>query len=115
VRPAPALLAAPGDTGSRGAILHAESHQEVKVNNPAVTGEALEIYGSGLIEGSIVPPQVTIGGRFAEVLHFGSAPGLNGVSQVNIRVPAGITADPNVPVRMHYMGRISNEVTLALR
>jgi hypothetical protein len=54
VRPAAALLTAPGDTASRGAILHAESHQEVTTNNPAAAGEALEIYGSGLIEGSVV-------------------------------------------------------------
>jgi WD40 repeat protein len=115
VRPAAALLSAPGETGSGGAILHAESHQEVTVNNPAIAGEALEIYGSGLIEGSVVAPQVTIGGRLAQVLYFGSAPDVNGVSQVNIRVPAGITAGARVPVRMHYMGRISNEVTLAIR
>jgi hypothetical protein len=115
VRPVAALISMPGETGSRGAILHAKSHEEVTGDHPAVSGEALEIYGSGLFEGSVVPPQVTIGGRLAEVLYYGSAPRLTGVSQVNVRVPAGITAGPSVPVRMHYMGRISNEVTLAIR
>jgi hypothetical protein len=115
VRPAAALFSAPGDSSGRGAILRAGSHHEVTPGNPAVAGEALEIYGSGLIEGSVVPPRVTIGGRMAQVLYFGRAPGLDAVNQVNVRVPAGITAGPNVPVRMYYLGRISNEVTLAVR
>jgi hypothetical protein len=115
VRPAAALFYAPGASAGRSAILHAGSHGEVTPDNPAVAGEALEIYGSGLIEGSVVPPQVTIGGRMAPVLYFGRAPGLNAVSQVNVRVPAGITAGPNVPVRMHYIGRSSNVVSLAVQ
>jgi hypothetical protein len=115
VRPAVALLSAPFDPGGRGAILHANSHQEVTADNPAVAGEALEIYGSGLVEGSVIPPRVTIDGRMAEVLWFGPAPGLNAVSQVNVRVPEGITAGPHVPVLMHYMGRISNAVSVPIQ
>ncbi len=73
------------------------------------------MYTSNLIEGAVISPQVLIGGRLAEVLYFGDAPGYPGYNQVNFRVPSGISPGSTVPVRLSYVGRTSNAVTIAVQ
>jgi hypothetical protein len=111
-RDAPAILST-GD--GKAAILHASTQQPVSPENPAVTGEALELYATGLIEDGRIPPQVFIGGQMAEVLYFGDAPGYPGYNQVNFRVPSGVAAGSTVPVRLTYINRPSHEVTIGVR
>ena len=118
--PLPLFEAAPGiftvsqDGRGQGSILHVGGSL-VSPANPATVGEAIEIYFTGLGESLLlVVPEVTIGGRRAEILSVGNAPGFVGLNQVNVRVPPGVTPGPAVPVRLTHLNRSSNEVTIAV-
>ena len=113
--PSPALFAVSGDAEGQGAVWHADTGQIASGVDPASAGDVLSMYTANLIDGSVIPPQISIGGRLAEILFFGPAPGYPGYYQVNFRVPTGVTPGVAVPVRLTYLGRTSNGVTIAVR
>ena len=113
--PAPTLVSLSGDGRGQGAIFHAGTTHVATPNDPAAAGENVDIHCTGLNVDSAITPQVAIGGRIAAVLSVTKAPGLSGVSQVRVRVPRGIASGRAVPVRLIYMDRPSNEVTIAVR
>jgi len=112
--PAPVLFSLSGDGRGQGAIWHTTTGEIASSSSPAIAGEVLSMYTTSLVDGSVIPPQVSIGGRLAQVLYFGAS-GYSGYNQVNFRVPSGIAAWAALPIRLNYIGRSSNEVTLGVQ
>jgi len=113
--PPPVLYSLSGDGRGQGAVWHAMTGQIASASNPAIAGEALSMYTTSLVDGGVIPPQVAVGGRLAEILSFGHAPGYPGYYQVNFRMPGGVAPGSAVPVRLTYIGRPSNQVTIGVQ
>jgi len=113
--PAPPLFSLSGDGQGQGTIWHTQTGQIASSQNPAVAGEILAMYTTSLFEGGVIPPQVSMGGQLADVLFFGDAPGYPGYYQVNFRVPGGVAPGSDVPVRLTYLGRPSNAVSIGVQ
>ena len=114
-KPVPVLLTTAGENPEQAAILHTGTSQVASPAHPARGGEIVEIYFTGLLDNSVIPPQVMIGGRTAKVLFFGKGGGYPNLNQVNVRVPDQLESGSAVPVRLTYLGRPSNEVTIAVQ
>lgn len=95
--------------GRNGVAVFSSSNTLVTAAQPVTAGSVIYFYATGLgpvtntpatgaptplapFSRTVDPPQVTLGTAVCEVLFAGLAPGLAGVYQVNIRVPADIPA-----------------------
>ena len=65
------LFSVAGDGRGQGIIFgHAATGQLASPPTTAVAGEILSMSVSGLAEQGVIPPQVAVGGRLADVLYF---------------------------------------------
>jgi uncharacterized protein (TIGR03437 family) len=76
-------------------------------------GQIVEIYARGLVGGKI-KPKVSIGGRLAEILQIGAAPGLAGVQQINVRIPEMRSTGWDVPIWLMDLDRPSQVVKIGV-
>jgi len=91
-------------------------------SNPATAGTAVALYGTGggtltadALPRLMLSNSATVGGMPATIEYAGIAPGLvQGVIQVNIRLPAGVTG-PAVPVVVTVGDKSSPPVTIAVQ
>ncbi len=129
---APALFTYDSSGAGQGAILNADGSVNTP-QNPAQRGSIIVLYGTGegqtepagedgRITGDApprpeLPVSVLIGGREAEILFAGEAPGLvAGVIQVNARIPSNLAETGDVPVVLQIGSATSQTgVTLAVR
>ena len=112
---APELFSLQGDGRGQGAFWHATTGVVASPGSPAIAGEILSTYTTSLVHGSVIPPQIAMGGRLAEVLYFGDVPEYPGYNQINFRMPEGVAPGSAISVRLTYLGRPSNEVTIAVQ
>ncbi len=128
---APGIFTTNSQGTGQGAILDS-SFRLVDSSNPAIPGSTyIQIFCTGLgpvtnqpADGASSPtnplsettatPTVTIGGVEAPVQFSGLTPGLVGVYQVNVQVPAGTPAGNAVLVVVSIGGATSNTATIAV-
>ncbi len=102
-------------------------------NNPALAGENVTFYGTGI--GPLTPAlgtgqpagafpnlnrgagniSMTIGGVQAAVDYFGLVPGSVGLMQLNVQVPSGLSTGDTVPVLVNINGASSQSLIMNVR
>jgi uncharacterized protein (TIGR03437 family) len=91
---APGVFAQGGGTGSAVA-----SNEDGSVNstaNPALSDSVVTLYATGIGQGDAV--SVIIGPVAANVLFSGDAPGMIGMTQINVRIPSAAGGDRKILV-----------------
>ncbi len=133
----PVAPAAPGiftsdSTGSGQAAAVNANGTVNSASNPAKIGSYISLYMTGdgtvsplAVDGALIgkqlpqtvlPVTATIGGKTATVTYSGGVPGVvAGLTQVNVTIPAGVTAGSSVPVVLTVGGVATQAgVTLAI-
>jgi uncharacterized protein (TIGR03437 family) len=127
----PGVFTTSQDGKGQGVIMDV-ANRLVDAANPAKAGDVVVVYCTGLgatnpavrsgeaastspLAKVATPVTVTIGGQPATVQFAGLTPGLVGLYQVNVQIPAGVTPSASVPLVITQDGVPSNTVTLAVR
>jgi uncharacterized protein (TIGR03437 family) len=126
----PALFSLDGTGGGPGAILNQDGSLN-SAANPAARGSVVVLYGTGAgqtnpagedgmvsvgspLPTPILPVSIFIDGQPAEVLYAGAAPEMvQGVIQINARVPATASTGPSTTV-IFTVGNYSSQNTVTL-
>jgi uncharacterized protein (TIGR03437 family) len=114
------LFSLDGSGQGAAAARHADG-TVVSESAPALRGETIEFYGTGkgVRNPAILSPEVLpvarVGDGLARVQYFGPAPGIPGLDQINITIPAQAPAGAAVPVMLQFPDGPSNTVTIAIR
>ena len=112
-----------------GTITHGATGAPVEGSNPAVRGEILVLFATGLgtpqpavasgvpatadpLARTAIPVTARFGDQEAPVHFAGLAPGFVGLYQVNLQVPEGVSGD--VPLTIQAGGRSSNAVIVPI-
>lgn len=117
---APGIFSLTMDGKGQGAILVAGTGLIARLTRDAFSraprrGEVVEIYCTGFgVPPGQVPVEAEIGGKTADVLYNGLAPGFFGLYQVNARVPSDSAIGGQVEVRLRAAGAVSNVVTMGV-
>ena len=123
----PALFTQDSTGTGAAAVLHALTSQLVTAANPAVPGEFLELYLTGLgatqasgnLQVAILTPTVTLGSSPSQqqlvVAFAGLAPGFTGLDQINFQVPANAPSGSAIPIQVSSAGFASNIAALAIQ
>jgi len=113
-------------------IVHWADNQLVTPTNPAVPGEYVVVYGTGIGDLTVVPATdalsptsplaaatltliATIGGVNAKVTFAGLTPGQIGLAQFDIQVPTGLPSGSALPLVINFNGAVSQPVNLAVQ
>jgi uncharacterized protein (TIGR03437 family) len=108
----PAIFSADYSGVGAAMITHAD-YSPVNAQSPALRGEVLLVWATGL--GMNQPaPRILLGGVSAEVLYAGQHPDFPGLYQLNVRVPAAAPTGPAVPVTLLDPNGQSGTVTLTI-
>jgi uncharacterized protein (TIGR03437 family) len=119
-------------SGSGAGVILDAAYRPLSASNPAKVGDIILVFctGLGLTDPKVVsgtaspsdppatvvnPVTATIGGINAPVHFAGLTPGFAGLYQVNVQVPAGVSAGSAVPLVLSQGGVRSNSVTIAVR
>ncbi len=117
---APGLYTLDGTPAGPVAAAHLDG-TVVTPANPARRGETIQAYGTGigminpLLMIAVPAPVVSLGSARAPVAYAGPAPGLPGVTQLNVTIPADAPSGAAVPMLFQLAANSSNAATLAVQ
>lgn len=136
----PGVFALGGAEPRSGMVLHidalsGESGAPVTADDPAIPGEVLGLWTTGLgsvdgdAENAVVaglpnggpdavvlnPVEAFAAGRAAQVISAALPHGSIGIYEVRIQLPADLESDPRTPLLLSQNGEFSNTVTIAVR